>query len=157
MAMMFNPPGDFGGYSGGVYEPTVGGAGEAHWLLVVGFNDDVSDPYWDVKNSWGTGWGLERFGDIGYAANLLEGAGFVGVRNVNPDPWTKRRVRNGAMLESGNGSAHNNFELFVQVGNNIEHWWRENDDPALPWNRVGVIQCADPWRNTFHDDAVDCP
>jgi hypothetical protein len=28
-----------------------------HAVLLVGFNDEVSDPYWLVKNSWGTDWG----------------------------------------------------------------------------------------------------
>jgi Papain family cysteine protease len=157
MAMMFNPPVDFDAYGGGVYIPTTNVTGGAHCLLVVGFNDDAPQPYWIVKNSWGTGWGMGGFAYIGYAGNLLEPLGFVGVRGLNPDPWTKRRARNGAMIESGNGATHNNFELFIQVGANLEHWWRENSTPALPWNRVGIVRCSDPWRNTFHDDAADCP
>jgi hypothetical protein len=157
MAVMFNPPPDFGAYNGGIYTPAVSGSGEAHCLLVVGFNDNPPEPYWIVKNSWGTSWGMQGFGYIAYSANLLEPLGFVGVRGVNPDPWTKRRLRNGAMIESGNGAAHNNFELFLQVGNNLEHWYRENSDPALAWHRVGVVKCADVWRDTFHNDAADCP
>ena len=30
-------------------------------------------------------------------------------------------------------------------------------DPKLPWVRVGVVRSTDVWRNTFHDDALDCP
>lgn len=157
MAMMFDPPADFGAYHGGVYVPTTTQLGGEHCLLVVGFNDDAPVPYWIVKNSWGTSWGMQGFGYIAYSANLLEPATFWGVQNVNPDPLSKRRARNGAMIESGNGGRHNNFELFIQIGPNIEHWYRENDNPALPWTRVGVIQCADPWRNTFHGDTADCP
>jgi hypothetical protein len=137
MAMMFIPPVDFDAYSGGVYVPTTTAQGGAHCILVVGFNDDAPVPYWIVKNSWGTAWGMQGFGYIAYSANLLEPVTFLGVHNVNPDPLTKRRPRNGAMIESGNGAAHNNFELFVQVGSNIEHWWRENANSAF--------------------DAVDCP
>lgn len=157
MAILFSPPSDFDSYGSGVYSPTTNVSGGAHCLLVVGFNDNAPQPYWIIKNSWGTGWGMGGFGYIAYSANLLEPLGFVGVRGVNPDPWTKRRARNGVMVEAGNGAAHNNFELFIQVGANLEHWWRENADPALPWNRVGIVRCADPWRNTFHDDAIDCP
>jgi hypothetical protein len=157
MAVMFNPPPDFDSYHGGVYVPATTGSAGSHCLLVVGFNDDATPPYWIVKNSWGTGWGMSGFGYIAYSANLLEPQTFWGVRDVNPDPWTKRRARNGAMVEGGNGAAHNNFELFIQVGANLEHWWRENSNPAFPWTRVGFVRCADPWRNTFHDDAVDCP
>jgi hypothetical protein len=37
------------------------------------------------------------------------------VHNVNPDPWTKRRLHSGAMVESGSGATHRNFEL-VRTG-----------------------------------------
>jgi hypothetical protein len=63
------------------------------------------------------------------------------------------------MVESGNGAFHNNFELFIQIGATLEHWWRDsaNADPVALWNRGEVVRCQDPWRDTFHDDAVDCP
>src|SRR5713101_2927667 len=61
MAMMFNPPVDFDSYGGGVYTPTTTTLGAAHSLLVIGFNDDAPQPYWIVKNSWGTGWGMGGF------------------------------------------------------------------------------------------------
>ena len=70
-----------------------------HALLVVGYDDPGG--YWIVKNSWGPGWGVGGFGRVGYAANLLEPAGFLGTRGTNPDPWTKRRQRNGNLIESG--------------------------------------------------------
>jgi hypothetical protein len=156
MAMMFVLPADFGSYTGTqVYVPSTTQTNGTHALLVVGFDD--AGGYWIVKNSWDTTWGNGGFGLIGYSANLLEPVDFVGVRNVNADPWTKRRLRSGVLLESGNGAAHNNFELFVQVGATIEHWWRENSTSAPAWNRVGVVHPADPWRDTFHDDAVDSP
>ena len=40
---------------------------------------------------------------------------------------------------------------------NLEHWYRENADPKMPWIRVRTVRSDDQWRDTFHDDALDCP
>lgn len=125
-----------------------------HLMLVVGFNDD--DQCWIVKNSWGSNWGDHGFGRIAYAANMLEPAGFVGVRGTNPDPWAKRRQRTGALVQGGNGGSNNNFELFVLVAGNVEHWYRENSNWQKQWNSGGPIRSADPWR-PLPADAVDVP
>ena len=155
MAVIVVPPVDFGALGTGIYMPTTTALGGAHALLVVGFNDD--ERYWIVKNSWGLGWGDGGFGRVSYDAGLLEAVGFTGVRGINPDPWAKRRLRTGSLIQSGNGAGRNNFELFVRVGATIEHWYRENADPKLPWVRVGVVRSGDVWRDTFHDDALDTP
>ena len=114
MATLVQPPGDFGELRDGIYVPAVPGTGMAHALLVVGFNDD--EQYWIVKNSWGPGWGVGGFGKVSYnsattpAAGILQGATFYGVRGTNPDPWIRRRMRNGALVQGGNGALRNNFE-----------------------------------------------
>jgi Papain family cysteine protease len=155
MATIVVPPGDFGSLHDGIYSPTVPGTGPAHALLVIGYNDD--ERYWIVKNSWGTLWGVGGFGKVSYDANLLEPAGFVGLRGTNPDPWSRRRMRNGTLIQGGNGALRNNFELFVRVGPNLLHWYRENADAKLPWILAGPVRSSDPWRDTWHDDALDCP
>jgi hypothetical protein len=156
MAVMIRPPADFGALRSGIYVPTTTATGEAHALLVVGFNDE--ERYWIVKNSWGPiWWGVGGFGKVSYDAGLLETPAFVGLRGTNPDPWAKRRLRNGVLLQGGNGALHNNFEMFVKVGMNLEHWYRENAVAGLPWYRVGLVRSTDQWRSTFYDDAVDCP
>jgi hypothetical protein len=71
---------------------------------------------------------------------------------VDPAADAQRRPGPG-----GNGALRNNFELFVRVGTNLEHWYRENADPNRPWVRVRVVRSDDQWRDTFHDDALDCP
>jgi len=98
MAVLVVPPVDFGSLGSGIYKRTTNQLGGAHALLVVGFNDD--ERYWIVKNSWGpTSWGDGGFGRISYDAGLLEGPGFTGLRGTNPDPWAKRRLRNGVLIQ----------------------------------------------------------
>jgi hypothetical protein len=166
MAVMIIPPADFGSLGSGIYITSSTDTGPAHALLVVGCNDD--DRCWIVKNSWGPGWGVGGFGRVSYDAldasgaiiqggGLLEAAAFTGLSGTNPDPWSKRRLRNGVLIQGGNGALRNNFELFVKVGVNVEHWYRENAASGTPWFRVGVVRSTDPWRDTFHDDALDCP
>ncbi|MGW4056962.1 C1 family peptidase [Amycolatopsis sp. NPDC004747] len=155
MATIVTPPADFGWFHGtGVYTPTTTAVGGAHALLVVGYDDDGG--YWIVKNSYGPAWGDGGFAKVSYTTGFLDTATFAGLRGTNPDPWAKRRLRNGTLVQSGNGAFHNNFELFVRNGMNHEHWYRENADAKLPWIKVGLVRSADPWRDTFHDDALDC-
>jgi hypothetical protein len=153
MATMITPPVDFGSLGSQIYMPTTTVPGAAHALLVVGYDD--TQRYWIVKNSWGTVWGEAGFGKVSYDAGLLETVGFAGVRGTNASPWSRRRLRAGALIQGGNGPGRNNFEAFLRRGQNIEHWYRENSDANLPWVRVGNVRSSDPWRDTFHDDALD--
>ncbi len=153
MATVVVPPADFGSLGTGIYVPTTTALGEAHALLVVGYDDNQR--YWIVKNSWGTNWGDQGFGRVSYDANLIEPAQLFGMRGTDASPWSRRRLRNGAFIQGGNGPARNNFEVFLRRGANIGHWYRENSDPALPWKSAGVVRSADVWRDTFHDDALD--
>ena len=155
MAVMIQPPQDFDSVGEGIYTPATSVIGMAHALLVVGFNDD--ERYWIVKNSWGDTWGVGGFGRISYDANLFEDPRFIGLRGTNPDPWSKRRLRNGALVQGANGATRNNFELFVKIGSTVEHWYREHSVAGMPWNRVGVVRSGDVWRDTWRNDALDCP
>jgi hypothetical protein len=155
MAVMIVPPPDFGSIGSGIYVPTQPGQGIAHALLVVGFNDDERCSI--VKNSWGTGWGVGGFARVSYDFAALTDATFVGMRGTNPDPWARRRLRTGALIQGGNGATRNNFELFIKQRADVEHWYREHADPAFPWQRVGLVRSADPWRGTFGNDVLDHP
>jgi hypothetical protein len=143
---------DFGSVGAGVYhkQPTIGShpntAIGGHLMLVVGYDD--AKQCWIVKNSWGAGWGQSGFGRIGYGEADIDTYAKIGLSATNPDPWTKRRVHGGGMLESGNGALHRNFELVTTgPGAQLHHWWRDNSGAGFPWH-AGV---------NFGSDAAACP
>jgi len=155
MAVMLQLPSDFGGYRGGVYTPATSQMGGWHAFLVVGYDD--AGKYWIVKNSWGSWWGEAGFARIAYGNNWLETPDYVGLRGTNPDPWSRRRLHNGAFLQSSNGATRNNFELFIKRGSFVEHWWREHSVGTLPWRRAGEVRNSDEWAGWKGGDALDCP
>lgn len=56
-----------------------------HDIILVGWHDDASLPgggYWILRNSWGTGWGVNGYMAICYGANLV---GSESVFAVGPD------------------------------------------------------------------------
>jgi Papain family cysteine protease len=140
---------DFDGYGSGVYikgptTPTNYFRG-THCVCIVGYDD--AQQAWLIKNSWGTGWGMAGYCWIGYGQADIDTWAKLGVQGTNTDPWTKRRVHNGAMIESGDGAAHDNFELLSTAqGNAIRHYWR--DGAALTWNTAELIGAS---------DAAGCP
>jgi hypothetical protein len=98
-----------------------------HFMLVIGYDD--TNACWLVKNSWGTGWGNGGYGRIGYGECGIDTYAKIGLRGTNPDPWTKRRLRNGCAFESGNGALHRNFEAAIPITNRaVQHWWRDGSD-----------------------------
>lgn len=62
---------DFSGYTSGVYNETVNSAsaGDGHAVTLVGWDDDQQA--WLIKNSWGTDWGDDGYGWIGYGSNRI--------------------------------------------------------------------------------------
>jgi len=100
-----------------------------HFLLIIGYDDSLGA--WLCKNSWGTGWGVNGIGWIAYGQCNIDDYGRYGLHNVNPDPWTKRRLHNGNLFESGNGTLHRNLEVVGSNGARVQHRWREG---GPPWN-----------------------
>ena len=104
------------GLNSGVYvcNPASGVNG-GHCITIVGYDD--SEQAWLIRNSWGTGWGMEgycwfQYGQCDIDTNVKYG---VPGGNTNPDPWTKQRAHNGNFYESGDGSHHRNFEVWAHV------------------------------------------
>lgn len=135
-----------------IFKTVTGGVDGIHAMLVVGFDDFKQ--CWIVKNSWSASWGDNGFIRVAYGETWMEQTGWVGVFNTNPDPWTKRRQRNGVIVETGNGAAHQNHEVFLQRGSAIFVDW--NEAGVGPWNSSGIVASTDPWRG-IPTDALDCP
>ncbi len=138
---------DLFGYSSGVYQRSAAPSNTlqgAHFVLVIGYDDALGA--WLVKNSWGTSWGAGGFGWIGYGETSIDTYGRYGLRNTNPDPWSKRRLHNGNLYESGNGALHRNLEVAGSNGNRVLHRWREGG-PPWTWGTA----------SSFAADAAVCP
>jgi len=109
------------------------GVDGGHCIVIVGYDDERQA--WLVRNSWGTGWGMEGYCWFGYGQAGIDSGVKYGVpgASTNPDPWTKRRVHAGGLYESGNGPIHRNFEFWaVAPGSAIRHYWR--DGGTLDWH-----------------------
>ena len=70
--------------------------------------------------------------------------------------WHKR-PRTDPLVQGRERRTSNNFELFVKIGATLEHLDPENTDPSLQWHGVGLARSGEGWRDTFHDDELDCP
>jgi Papain family cysteine protease len=139
-------PDDFFAYRTGVYHKTVSHIAGLHCIAIVGYSDP--DRCWIAKNSWGRGWGEAGYVRIGYGEIRIDEFAKYGVLSTNPDPWTKRRLHNGNLYESGNGATHRNFEMLATAGGpHIQHWWRDNTAAGFPWGTA----------SQFGLDAACCP
>ncbi len=113
------------------------GAGPDHFVVAVGYDDSKSA--WICKNSWGAGWNGDGYFYLEYGA-AASGGGNNALYGTNPDPWTKRRLHAGGLLESGNGEAHRNLELVSTTAasggapDELQHYSR--DGTSLAWSAV---------------------
>jgi hypothetical protein len=151
LATWFDVWHDFDAYGSGVYKRSTSPSNYdrgGHFMLVVGYDDGLGA--WLCKNSWGTGFGMSGYVWVGYGQSGIDDYAKIGLRSMNPDPWTKRRVHNGNMIEGGNGANFRNFELLATVGGGpaLQHWWRDNDSAGFPWHEAYA---------PFGNDAAVCP
>jgi len=56
-------------YSGGTVLSSQCAQNMDHCVLLSGWNMNSNPPYWNVRNSWGTGWGENGFIQLQYGAN----------------------------------------------------------------------------------------
>jgi len=67
-------------YTSGVLDDPSCGTQLDHGVLAVGYDDTASTPYWIVKNSWGTSWGMS-----GYVL-IAKGINECGIASMNSYP-----------------------------------------------------------------------
>jgi hypothetical protein len=95
-----------------------------------------------VRNSWGTGWGTLGYGWFGYGqgAHRLENQAALGVVGLwtDADPWSKRRMHNGNLYESGNGAEHRDFEVWAQGPDGVIHHYTQ-DGSTLVWSLTETL------------------
>jgi cathepsin X len=48
-------------YTSGIFEDTTGDYDVTHEVSIVGFGEENGTPYWLIRNSWGTHWGIDGF------------------------------------------------------------------------------------------------
>jgi len=141
---------DLYAYGSGCYTHIAGDFKAFHAVLIIGYDD--AEGCWIAKNSWfkdkvGGGydgpWGDQGFFKIAYGECRIDEFPKIGLRGTNPDPWTKRRLHNGCLLESGNGPSHRDFELFRLKDGDVRHWRRDNSTAPFPWRQVGRFPAAD--------------
>ena len=151
LATWFDVWHDFDGYGSGVYKRSTASWNYergGHFMLVVGYDD--AKGAWLCKNSWSTSFGMNGYVWVGYGQSGIDDYAKIGIRGMNPDPWTKRRIHSGNMIESGNGAHYRNFEMLATVGGgpHIQHWWRDNDTGSFAWHTAYA---------PFGGDAAVCP
>jgi C1A family cysteine protease len=141
---------DFYAYGGGVYTQTSTNFEGLHCVLIVGYDDTQN--CWIAKNSWGQNWGENGYFRISYGQCDIDNYQKYGFNVPNPDPWTKRRLHSGNIIESGDGDLHRNFEMVATAnGTQVQHWWRDNGS--------GGATSGYPWAKAelFANDAAVCP
>ena len=132
---------DLGGFGGGnVYKKaSVATLRGGHTVLLVGYDDNQKA--WILRNSWGPGWGDSGYALFGYGECKIDDFTKYGLRGTNPDPWTRRRLHNGCVIESGNGEMHRNFELLRSSAPRARHLWRQGGENGdFSWHEAFPLE-----------------
>jgi cathepsin X len=78
-------------YVSGIFEDTTGDYNITHEISIVGFGEEDGTPYWLIRNSWGTHWGIDGF------MKLVRGKNNLAIETdcawaVPEDTWTKQAL-----------------------------------------------------------------
>jgi hypothetical protein len=71
----------------------------------------------------------------------------IGLSGVDLDPWTRRRLHNGSLVERGGGEANRDFELYTWSGGRIHRLRRDNSvegrQQGFPWYAEQSVAAPD--------------
>jgi parallel beta-helix repeat protein len=122
---------DFAYHKKGIYQHRWGKATGAHYMAIVGYNDDPG--YWIVKNSWGTkyqdeGWVYIKYGECGIGKKSFYLTGVYGkfpILYVDDDntngPWNGTKEYPFQTIQEAVNHAFNGYTVFVRSGIYDEH------------------------------------
>jgi len=122
---------DFLYYKSGVYQHRWGRVRGAHYMAIVGYNDDPG--YWIVKNSWGPnyqdeGWINIKYGECGIGKKNFYLTGVYGkfpIVYVDDDntngPWEGTKEYPYHMIQEAIHSVYDGYAIYVMNGTYREH------------------------------------
>ena len=122
---------DFLYYTKGIYQHRWGHVRGAHYMAIVGYNDDPG--YWIVKNSWGVnyqdhGWINIKYGECGIGTKNFYLTGVYGklpILYVDDDntggPWNGTKEYPYRTITEAIDAAYDGFTIYVKNGTYHEH------------------------------------
>lgn len=122
---------DFVYFKKGIYEHRWGNTRGAHYMAIVGYNDDPG--YWIVKNSWGTnfqedGWVNIKYGECGIGTINFYLTGVYGkfpIVYVDDDntggPWNGTKEHPYRMIQDALDAVFDGYTIYVMNGTYKEH------------------------------------
>ena len=122
---------DFLYYKKGVYQHRWGRVRGAHYMAIVGYNDDPG--YWIVKNSWGThyqdeGWINIKYGECGIGTKNFYLTGVYGkfpIVYVDDDntngPWEGTKEYPYHTIQEAIHTVYDGYAIYVMNGTYREH------------------------------------
>jgi cathepsin X len=85
-------------YTSGVFDDKTGDLTTTHAISIVGWGEENGTPYWLVRNSWGTYWGINGF------FKVIRGVNNIAIESkcswgTPKDTWTNKEVHKTTQAE----------------------------------------------------------
>lgn len=107
-----------------------------HVMLLVGYDDKLH--CWIAHNLWGTTYGNGGYFLIAYGECNIDYYSKQGLEDVSLDPWSRRRLHNGCLIQSSDGFEYRNFELLRVGVPRVQHLWRDGQG-AFAWHLAETL------------------
>jgi len=135
-------------YTSGIFEDTTKDMDVVHEISIVGFGEENGTPYWLIRNSWGTHWGLQGF------MKLVRGKNNLAIESdcawaTPTDTWTNKEThittdeeKNDPNNDDTNGPYPNHMESQSFLGDDSNSCRRLKSDAKL---NIPIIR--DAWAD----------